>query len=84
MVIKNFSDEVMFISTGLSQVKKRKGKSVAGRENNMCKGPEVGRSLSSQNNKFFLFQGLQNAFPSAWTSFIYHMSWVPTRHSARF
>ena len=46
MVTKNFSDEVMFIiKHGGQPGEEREGKSVAGRENNMHKDPEIGRSL---------------------------------------
>lgn len=45
MVMKNFSDEVMFIKHGGQPGEEREGESVAGRENNMHKGPEIGRSL---------------------------------------
>lgn len=45
MVVKNYSDEVMFIKHRGQPGEERKGKSVACRENNMCKGPEVGISL---------------------------------------
>ena len=44
MVVKN-SDKVMFIKHRGQPGEEREGKNVAGRENNMRKGPEVGRSL---------------------------------------
>ena len=59
----------MFISTGISQVKKEE-ESVVSSEKRMCKGPEVGRACILKNNNVLLFSGLQNSVLSAWTSFV--------------
>lgn len=69
-------------------MKQEMGQVLAGKENNMCKGPEGGKNLNSQKiTKFSCSGNFKNAVPSSWASFIRQTSWVPImpkRLSARF